>query len=470
MTGSDDVDGGGGCDWSMDDVEAPGALRWPSVSRRGMQISRGGLRGVSRHQQHQAAAVSRRLCCPRVADEVDSGPRGRGRRAWGVTAYELSDDLRDKQRQVLARRYGGSTTAGHAAAVIQHAYRRHCMARNFAKLRLEADRRWRRGRGGGGGPLDLTRSRTVWTDMTATVDALEQGRGGGVTTAPGAAGDGLSADCEYDELVMSHSYSADNMLAHCSTLTRCGYQRPRDLGEDDVDRQLEAAAAGQLRYISSGDSSDEDGDGSTRASPVTAGVDPTSADFESVLEANAVDSDDDSFSSAAAVDDDDEEDPDDDVPAATSSTTATSSVVGRCSADSPVLEVPVCGATVRLRRKKPAEDAGGDAPWQRQSSTADTDDEAHHRRLNEVLECGAGLTDSLECLAMMAGERSLLDSTLSSTLNSTLSSTLDSLSRDIAECDSLSPTSSLTSPAQRQTASDKLRKRTYRIGLNLFNK
>lgn len=433
-----------------DDVDhEPGALPWPSISRRGMQINRGGYRGGGHHHQQ---AGGRRRCCPRTVDDVDSGRR---QRAW-ANAYELSQDLRDKQREALARRYGGSVTAGRAAAVIQHAYRRHCMARNFAKLRLEADERWRRGHR----PLsDFSRSQTVWSDMTATVDALEELRqsAAAATTVADATTDGLTCISEYD--VMSHSYSADNMLQHCSTLTRNHHRvttssvpAPRDPG-DDVDHELDAVV-GQLRYISSGDSSD---DGSTRASPVT-GVDPTSADFETVLEAN-VDSDD-SFSSAAADDDDDDDEDGGDVLA---TSPMSSSVIRR--SESPVVEVPVCGATVRLRRKKQAVVDGAavedsDHPWQRKSSEMDFDDEAHHRQLNEALESGA-VMDSLECLAMMATERSALDSTLSS-----LSS------RFTVETVSPSSARDTTSPSQqpRQTGSDKLRKRTYRIGLNLFNK
>jgi len=408
------------------DTDEPGALRWPSISRRGMQITRGGCRG-----HHHAAAASRRRCCPRMSDDVVDC--GRRQRAW-ANAYELSQDLRDKQREALARHYGGSATAGRAAAVIQHAYRRHCMARNFAKLRLEADERWRRGHR----PLsDFSRSQTVWSDMTGTVNALEDLRQTTTMNEVELTTDGLTCISEYD--VMTHSYSADNMLQHCSTLTRATARR--DPALDDLE-----PAIGQLRYLSSGDSSD---DGSMRASPVT-GVDPTSADFETVLEAN-VDSDD-SFSSGASDDDD------------VDVLAMSSSVVRR--PESPVVEIPVCGATVRLRRKKQAvvdggtavEDVGGHAPWQRKSSEVDFDDEAHHRQLNEALEGGA-VMDSLECLAT---DRSVLDSTL------------NSLSRFAAE--SLSPSSvrDTTSPPApaRQTAavSDKLRKRTYRIGLNLFNR
>jgi len=91
----------------------------------------------------------------------------------------------------------------------------------------------------------------------------------------------------------------------------------------------------------------------------------------------------------------------------------------------------------------------------------DFDDEAHHRQLNEALESGA-VMDSLECLAMMATERIALDSTLSSLSSRfTVETVSPSSTRDTT-----------TSPSQqpRQTGSDKLRKRTYRIGLNLFNK
>ena len=301
------------------------ALPWPSVSRRGMHISRGGG-GTARR--------GRACACDR-------------RGVW-ATAYELSTDLRDKQREALARRYGGATTAGRAAAVIQHAYRRHCMARNFAKLRLAADERWRRGAGGGGGvplrPLS-SRSQTVWSDMAATVAALDDERRPAAAARDDDA-DGLACISEYD--VMSHSYSADNMLQHCATLTRRRDPVPTHPG-DAADRELAAAVAvtgdgqvrrryrqpfegddfvvrdpaehddleavvvvaraggGQVRYLSSGDSSD-DGT-SPRASPLPL-VDPTSADFETVLEAANVDSDD-SFSSEddAAADESDEDAP-----------------------------------------------------------------------------------------------------------------------------------------------------------------
>jgi len=60
---------------------------------------------------------------------------------WRVSAsraYELSPDLREKQVEMLCRKYGGATLASHAARVIQAAYRRYRLSRSFARMRLEA--------------------------------------------------------------------------------------------------------------------------------------------------------------------------------------------------------------------------------------------------------------------------------------------------------------------------------------------
>ena len=53
-------------------------------------------------------------------------------------AYELSPDLREKQVEMLCRKYGGAGVASHAARVIQQAYRRYRLSRSFARMRLEA--------------------------------------------------------------------------------------------------------------------------------------------------------------------------------------------------------------------------------------------------------------------------------------------------------------------------------------------
>ena len=74
-------------------------------------------------------------------------------------AYELSQDLQDKQTEMLERRYGGSVRSRRAAKIIQRAYRQYCMNRNFQKLRNSvAERRLSK----------LGRSNTVWSDRIAS--------------------------------------------------------------------------------------------------------------------------------------------------------------------------------------------------------------------------------------------------------------------------------------------------------------
>jgi len=84
----------------------------------------------------------------------------------------------------------------------------------------------------------------------------------------------------------------------------------------------------------------------------------------------------------------------------------------------------------------------------------------------EVLEAGgAALMDSLECLAT---ERCAVDSLLAR-FNPGVESLSPSSVRDAAVTTSSSPAAA-SQPGVGGVSSDKLRKRTYRIGLNLFNK
>nr|CAB3256786.1 IQ motif and SEC7 domain-containing protein 2 [Phallusia mammillata] len=55
--------------------------------------------------------------------------------------YELSSDLQDKQVEVLRKLYGGGSKAENAARIIQEAYRRHRMTVNFKKIRHSKIRR-----------------------------------------------------------------------------------------------------------------------------------------------------------------------------------------------------------------------------------------------------------------------------------------------------------------------------------------
>ena len=55
-------------------------------------------------------------------------------RAW-ANAYELSQDLHDKQLEMLERKYGGHSRSRRAALVIQQAFRQYSMTKNFEKMR-----------------------------------------------------------------------------------------------------------------------------------------------------------------------------------------------------------------------------------------------------------------------------------------------------------------------------------------------
>ncbi|KAL8611281.1 hypothetical protein ACOMHN_013712 [Nucella lapillus] len=80
-------------------------------------------------------------------------------RAQQAATYQLSQDLHDKQVEMLERKYGGSLRARRAARTIQRAYRQYCMNRNFQKLRHSVGERRLSKR-----LSELGRSNTIWTD------------------------------------------------------------------------------------------------------------------------------------------------------------------------------------------------------------------------------------------------------------------------------------------------------------------
>ena len=73
--------------------------------------------------------------------------------------YELSQDLQAKKIEMLKKKYGGDAKANRAARIIQQAYRRYSLDKNFAKLRLEVDRSRLSRRFNEAG-----RSKTIWTE------------------------------------------------------------------------------------------------------------------------------------------------------------------------------------------------------------------------------------------------------------------------------------------------------------------
>ncbi|KAH9495295.1 IQ motif and S7 domain-containing protein 1 [Bulinus truncatus] len=75
------------------------------------------------------------------------------------SSYQLSQDLHDKQVEMLERKYGGSIRSRRAARTIQRAFRQYCMNKNFQKLRHSYGERRLSKR-----LSELGRSNTVWSD------------------------------------------------------------------------------------------------------------------------------------------------------------------------------------------------------------------------------------------------------------------------------------------------------------------
>ncbi|XP_052780114.1 IQ motif and SEC7 domain-containing protein 2-like isoform X3 [Mya arenaria] len=122
------------------------------------------LGGSANEQQQRAGPVTQQLSVGTSSvrrqrslrrNEEDLLKRSRAQ----SQAYELSQDLQDKQTEMLERRYGGSVRSRRAAKTIQRAYRQYCMNKNFQKLRNSvAERRLSK----------LGRSNTVWSDRIAS--------------------------------------------------------------------------------------------------------------------------------------------------------------------------------------------------------------------------------------------------------------------------------------------------------------
>lgn len=112
-------------------------------------------RPVKVTSQHSVgnSSVRRQRSLRRTEDELIKRSRAQS------VNYELSQDLQDKQIEMLERRYGGSVRSRRAAKTIQRAYRQYCMNKNFQKLRNSvAERRLSK----------LGRSNTVWSDRIAS--------------------------------------------------------------------------------------------------------------------------------------------------------------------------------------------------------------------------------------------------------------------------------------------------------------
>lgn len=118
--------------------------------------------------------------------------------------YELSEDLRSKQVEMLGRKYGGQTTASRAARVIQHAYRQYRLSRSFARMRLEVNAASSSGATGGERRL----SRRFPPEFGVDSLLMQRGPGGGGFAAGLVATGEQPASCVFGHDVRIESSSS----------------------------------------------------------------------------------------------------------------------------------------------------------------------------------------------------------------------------------------------------------------------
>ncbi|XP_012603808.2 IQ motif and SEC7 domain-containing protein 3 isoform X2 [Microcebus murinus] len=153
--------------------------------------------------------------------------------------YELSLDLKNKQVEMLEHKYGGHLVSRRAACTIQTAFRQYQLSKNFEKIRnsLLESRLPRR--------ISLRKARAP-TEGPAAEQALLEGYGlAGLplvrapTLPPGLAGALTELEDSFSEQVQSLAKSIDDALSTWSLKTMCSLQ---ESGAYQLRQALQAAA------------------------------------------------------------------------------------------------------------------------------------------------------------------------------------------------------------------------------------
>lgn len=468
-------------------------------------------------RQPTSAGVSEGLS-PRRQQTPRAGAWLKKSRAW-AQAYELSQDLHDMQLERLERKYGGAERARWAARVIQQAYRAYCVKRSFRRLRRESEDKVLSRRLG-----TFTRSNTIWTEMASTV---EMGGGGGSQCVRCAA-DRLSVACSCpttppiipplrpefatptSSKVMVKSHSLNLCSADMTTCVSRAVSAQQKLVT--IEEHVTSTVSQQRSWPALNDIDDSSGS-SSALSPhditATRGLDLPSITFQALVDGRETELLNDSFHSD-------------------SSDVTRGQCLCRWSEISPggqdggeghgystdcaaccrersecgrMDTMVYCNTEVRLRRRR--ERASGGAPlalsdplcldstiisdaienadgsvspiWKRksaltsatnsrQSHVSDSSSSSGSRRDMR----GVGLTTS-ETSDSSDSRRDVERGCISTSTSSDTTSTSGDMPPPTMNCVRVSQ-HSLASGAARKGVSDKLRKRTYRIGLNLFNK
>lgn len=216
-------------------------------------------------------------------------------------SYELSQDLKDKQIELLERQYGGPVRSRRAAKTIQRAYRQYCMTKNFQKLRHSvAERRLSK----------LGRSNTVWSDRIASDSQYTMGatviQNGDLTNKhhpdlytldtrkrftdapePSHVRQQMSLDQGIGKVRLSRR---DRRLQRCPELDMLDHGHIHKTGEENNNRN------------SCPEMNDSSASDSPQVTPYESAIDVHSLDFETLVESKETDILTDSFQSDASQD------------------------------------------------------------------------------------------------------------------------------------------------------------------------
>lgn len=95
----------------------------------------GGCDGVSKTQTVSQLSAAAAMTNGSMSSGGNGNNGGGGGSSGANSApYELSEEMKQREIEVMCRRYGGFTTAHRAASIIQARYRQYKMAKNFNRL------------------------------------------------------------------------------------------------------------------------------------------------------------------------------------------------------------------------------------------------------------------------------------------------------------------------------------------------
>ncbi|XP_064631904.1 IQ motif and SEC7 domain-containing protein 1-like isoform X3 [Lineus longissimus] len=221
----------------------------------------------------------------------------RVKQSRSCNTYELSQDLQDKQLEMLERKYGGHFRTRRAATTIQQAFRKYSMNKNFEKLRhAKAEKRISRRFS------EYNRSASMYDEMEEELDnegTLKANMGKGHSLSPKQLGRAhtVALDRNYNA---SGDYDDSDVCEGGEPSKRLERSGRVDIDDNKTMDQLPLSETNNNRnsYPELNDSSPGE---SSRGSPIST-EDLHSVNFENLLESRETDILNDSFHSDGSQD------------------------------------------------------------------------------------------------------------------------------------------------------------------------